>query len=228
MDIFTLGGIAAFVATAMIFAVWLATRKRIAATTVGRAREEAERLVREATRDADTTRKEAELSAKEQAHTLLQGSERQATKQRDELAAIERQLTQRTEELKTHNQQAREADAKLAAREQRLTEQEQRLTSELTRCEELSREQSQALQRVSGLTADEAKDLIIRQVEQDARRDAEAERERLRARVVTMERDAEAAAVEKQMWLNERVRLGASASSHMMQRRVPRPFACGV
>ncbi len=172
MDIFTLGGIAAFVATAMIFAVWLATRKRIAATTVGRAREEAERLVREATRDADTTRKEAELSAKEQAHTLLQGSERQATKQRDELAAIERQLTQRTEELKTHNQQAREADAKLAAREQRLTEQEQRLTSELTRCEELSREQSQALQRVSGLTADEAKDLIIRQVEQDARRDA--------------------------------------------------------
>ena len=49
--------------------------------------------------------------------------------------------------------------------------------------------------------------------DEDARRDAEAERERLRARVVTMERDAEAAAVEKQMWLNERVRLGASASA---------------
>jgi len=50
-------------------------------------------------------------------------------------------------------------------------------------------------------------------VDEDARRDAEAELERLRARVVTMERDAEAAAVEKQMWLNERVRLGASASA---------------
>lgn len=52
-----------------------------------------------------------------------------------------------------------------------------------------------------------------RRADEDARRDAEAELERLRARVVTMERDAEAAAVEKQMWLNERVRLGASASA---------------
>lgn len=52
-----------------------------------------------------------------------------------------------------------------------------------------------------------------RRVDEDARRDAEAELERLRARVVTMERDAEAAAVKEQMWLNERVRLGASASA---------------
>ena len=172
MDFFTLGGTAAFVAVAVIFVVWIATRKRIAASTVNRAREEAERLVREATRDADTTRKEAELSVKEQAHALLQESERQATERRDELASIERQLTQRTEELKTHDQRTRETDAKLASREQRLSEQEQQLAAELTRCEELSREQRQALQRVSGLTADEAKELIIKQIEQDARRDA--------------------------------------------------------
>ena len=172
MDFFTLGGTAAFVAVAVIFVVWIATRKRIAASTVNRAREEAERLVREATRDADTTRKEAELSVKEQAHALLQESERQATERRDEQASIERQLTQRTEELKTHDQRTRETDAKLASREQRLSEQEQQLAAELTRCEELSREQRQALQRVSGLTADEAKELIIKQIEQDARRDA--------------------------------------------------------
>ena len=172
MDFFTLGGTAAFVAVAVIFVVWIATRKRIAASTVNRAREEAERLVREATRDADTTRKEAELSVKEQAHALLQESERQATERRDELVSIERQLTQRTEELKTHDQRTRETDAKLASREQRLSEQEQQLAAELTRCEELSREQRQALQRVSGLTADEAKELIIKQIEQDARRDA--------------------------------------------------------
>jgi ribonuclease Y len=172
MDFFTLGGTAAFVAVAVIFVVWIATRKRIAASTVNRAREEAERLVREATRDAETTRKEAELSVKEQAHALLQESERQATERRDELASIERQLTQRTEELKTHDQRTRETDAKLASREQRLSEQEQQLAAELTRCEELSREQRQALQRVSGLTADEAKELIIKQIEQDARRDA--------------------------------------------------------
>ena len=42
----------------------------------------------------------------------------------------------------------------------------------MRRCEELTREQQQALQRVSGLTADAAKELVIKQIEQDARRDA--------------------------------------------------------
>jgi len=172
MDLLTLGGIAAFGATAVLFAVWVATRKRIAASTVGRARDEAERLVRDATRDAETTRKEAELAAKEQAHTLLQDSERQANERRDELASIERQLAQRTEELKTQDREARETEVRLTAREQQLVSQEERLTSELARCEEMSREQSQALQRVSGLTAEEAKELIVKQVEQDARREA--------------------------------------------------------
>jgi ribonuclease Y len=42
----------------------------------------------------------------------------------------------------------------------------------MRRYEELTREQQQALQRVSGLTADAAKELVIKQIEQEARRDA--------------------------------------------------------
>ena len=172
MELFTLAGFAAFLAAGVLFVVWVATRKRIATQTVGQARDEAARLVRDATREADTTRKEAELAAKEQSHHLLQDCERQTQERRDELAGIERQLAQRTEDLKTHDQQAKESDARLTERAERLAEQERTLTAELQRCEELSREQTQALQRVSGLTADEAKDLVIKQIEQDARRDA--------------------------------------------------------
>ena len=164
--------IAAFVAAAAVFAVWVATRKRTAAHTVGRAQEKASRLVRDAERDANNLRKEAELTAKEQAHALLQDSEHQTRERRQELESIEQQLALKTSELTTRDREATHIDATLREREQRAAERERSLAEEMLRCEELAREQQQALQRVSGLTAEEAKELVIKQIEQEARRDA--------------------------------------------------------
>ena len=55
----------AVVTAGAVFAVWVANRKRIAAETVGRAEEQALRIVKDAERDADTRRKETLLDAKE-------------------------------------------------------------------------------------------------------------------------------------------------------------------
>ena len=164
--------IAAFVAAAAVFALWVATRKRTAARTIGRAQEEASRLVRDAERNAENLRKEAELAAKEQAHALLQDSEHQARERRQELESIDRQLARKTSELTERDREATQIDATLREREQRAAERERSLAEEMRRCEELAREQQQALQRVSGLTAEAAKELVIKQIEQDARRDA--------------------------------------------------------
>ena len=164
--------IAAFGATATVFAIWVATRKRTAAHTIGRAQDEASRLIRDAERNAETLRKEAELAAKEQAHALLQDSERQTRERRQELESIERQLARKTQELTEHDREAKQLDATLRDREQQAAERERSLTEKIQRCEELTREQQQALQRVSGLTADAAKELVIKRIEQDARRDA--------------------------------------------------------
>ena len=61
----------ALVTAGAVFAVWVANRKRIAAETVGRAEEQALRIVKDAERDADTRRKETLLDAKEKAHEIL-------------------------------------------------------------------------------------------------------------------------------------------------------------
>ena len=64
MDTTIIGpAIAALLAAGTVFAVWVATRKRVAASTVERAQGEASRLVRDAERDAENLRKEAELTA---------------------------------------------------------------------------------------------------------------------------------------------------------------------
>ena len=49
------------VTAAAVFAVWIANRKRIAAETVGRAEEQALRIVKDAERDAETRKKETQL-----------------------------------------------------------------------------------------------------------------------------------------------------------------------
>ncbi|MEE2613336.1 MAG: ribonuclease Y [Acidobacteriota bacterium] len=164
--------IAAFVTTATVFAIWVATRKRTAAHTIGRAQEEASRLIRDAERNAETLRKEAELAAKERAQALLQDSEQQARERRQEMESIERQLDRKTQELTEHDREAKQIDVTLRERERQAAERERSLGEEMRRYEELTREQQQALQRVSGLTADAAKELVIKQIEQDARRDA--------------------------------------------------------
>ena len=163
---------AALLAAALVFVVWVITRKRIAEQTLGRAQEQAARLIRKAERDVGTRTKEAELLAKERAHALLQESERQTRKRQEELASIQQQLSHRTQELTGHDREAKQRDATLQERETRAAEQERTLTERVKRCEELTHEYQQALQRVSGLTGDEAKELVVKQIEQDARRDA--------------------------------------------------------
>ena len=56
--------------------LWAAAQRRRAAIEIGeKAREEAERLLRHAARDADNLRKEAAIEAREKAHEIAAGAE---------------------------------------------------------------------------------------------------------------------------------------------------------
>ena len=66
---------------------------------------------------------------------------------------------------------AQQLDMELKKRERSTSDREQTATATLSRYEQLVAEHQRELQRVAGLTAEEAKDVLIRQVEADARRD---------------------------------------------------------
>ena len=172
MEWFTLAGIAAFIAAIATCVAWVVTRKRLAARTIGRAQTEAEQLLRDAKREAETHKKEINFTAKEQAHTLLQESERETQKRKGEVAALEQEIASKTQALADRTRQAKQADASLREREKHVDENERKLVANLSDCDELAEKNRQALERVSGLTAEEAKELVIKQIEQEARRDA--------------------------------------------------------
>jgi ribonucrease Y len=150
---------------------WIIGRRSIAGT-LSRAQAEAERVIRQAERDADSLRKEAALEAREKAHADAADADRQERLKRDEILGLEQALADKTRALADRLAANDLVEQQLRARERATIEQEQAAAAARTRAEQLLADRHRELQRVAGLTADEARDLLIKQIETDARRDA--------------------------------------------------------
>ena len=116
-------------AGAAVFAYWLASRRRIAADTVGRAEEQAARLLKDAERDAESHKKEALLEAKERAHDLRAEAERAALERSQQLGETEQQLSRREASLSDRVSAAERKDRDLQARAQSIAEREKATTA---------------------------------------------------------------------------------------------------
>jgi ribonuclease Y len=160
------------VTAAAVFAVWLANRKRVAAETVGRAEETALRILKDAERDAETRRKEALLEAKEKAHDVLMEAERQAHQERQHAAALEQTLARRDAALAERQTGIERLEKELNGRDRIVAEREKSATAAAAKYDQLVARQQHELERVASLTADEAKELLLKQIENDARHDA--------------------------------------------------------
>ena len=160
------------VAAALVFAAWVANRKRIAAETIGRADEQAARTLKDAERDAETRKKEALLDAKEKAHELLMDADRRANQSKQAAATLEQALARRESVLAERQIGLDRLDKELSARDRTVGEREKTSTAAATKYERLVAQQQHELERVASLTADEAKELLLKQIEGEARHEA--------------------------------------------------------
>ena len=170
--IYAVNFVITLVVGAVVFALWMANRKRIAAETVGRAEEHSLRLLKDAERDADTLKKEALLAAKEKAHELAIEAERQARVERQQAIALEQVLTRRDSSLNERQSAIDRLEKDVAARVLAVSDRENAVKAATRKYEELVARQQHELERVASLTADEAKELLIKQIEADARHDS--------------------------------------------------------
>jgi ribonuclease Y len=178
------------VAAGIVFAVWLSNRKRIATETVGRAEEQAARLTKDAERDAEAQKKEALLEAKEKAHDIVRDAEEQARRGRQQADALEQTLHRREAALADRQSAADRTERDLANRDRAVSEREKTVAASAKKYDELVARQQHELERVASLTADEAKELLMKQIEADARHDAASLLKRLdtEARETAVER----------------------------------------
>jgi ribonuclease Y len=155
-----------------VYAFWLTTRKRLAAETVGRAEEQARRLIKDAERDAETRKKELLLEAKVKAHELVTEAEKQARAEAQRAQALEQAAARRETALVERHASLDRLERELGAREKTVSERERVSADAAAKYARLVAQQQHDLERVAGLTAEEAKELLIKQIEGQARHDA--------------------------------------------------------
>jgi ribonuclease Y len=167
-----LGSLVLLLATAGLLAWWVTNHRRIAADTVGRAQAEAERLSRQSAREAESLRKEAALEAREKAHADAAEADRQLRLRREEMSTLEQALADKTRALADRLASSARTEQALRAKEQDLERLQREASAARTKAEQLVADRHRELQRVAGMTADEARELLVKQIETDARRDA--------------------------------------------------------
>ncbi|HSL95154.1 MAG TPA: ribonuclease Y [Thermoleophilia bacterium] len=139
-------------------------RRYLASSSLANAEREAERVQRDAKREAESVLKEARLEAKEEVHRVRTEVETELRDRRAEVAALEQRMVQREEQLEARAAEQERRDQSLRDREANT----ERLTEELNAAKD---EAVAALERISGLSPTQARDLLLKQVEDDARHD---------------------------------------------------------
>ncbi|HEY0874039.1 MAG TPA: ribonuclease Y [Vicinamibacterales bacterium] len=153
--------------------LWAAgARRRAAQLLLDTARTDASRIGQQAEREAENVRKEAALAAREAAHQVTSSAEARIRDRQQEITSLEQALADKTRSLADRLSATARLEQELRRREERVAAREQAAADAQARAELLVMDRQRELQRVAGLTADEARDLLLKQIETDARRDA--------------------------------------------------------
>lgn len=139
-------------------------RKRVAEATIGSAQKEATRIVNEAVSKAESIKKEKILEAKDEIHKQRSETEKDLRERRSEIQRQERRLNQKEETLdkKTDN---------LEKKDEQLNVKLKDVDKKLTEIESIKRSQFEMLERISNYTKEQAKDYLLKMLENDLDRE---------------------------------------------------------
>lgn len=140
-------------------------RRSIAERKILSAEERAAQIVDQAKREAEASMKEAIIEAKEEAHKLRSEAEKDIRERRNEVQRLERRLLQKEEALDRKAETLEKRGETLAAKERHVEELKEQV-------EQLYRAQEAEMERISGMTREEARHLILSNVEAECRHEA--------------------------------------------------------
>jgi ribonuclease Y len=144
----------------------------VSGATLARARQEADQLRETARKTAENEAKSIELTARQERIKAKEEAEREAEKVREELKSHDARLTKREDvldrkldTLSVKEKNLDDLEAKLATREKQVVKKEEELSGVL-------REQRERLLQITNLSIDQAKEMLLRRVEDECRAEA--------------------------------------------------------
>ncbi len=161
--LYIVGTIVLMVLTALIS--WKAAithRKKIVEAKIGSAEEKAREIIDEALKTAETKKREALLEAKEESLRTKNELEKETKERRTELQRYEKRVLTKEETLDRKTEALEKKESKLAAKENDLD----KLRTEV---ESIHERQLHELEKISGLTSEQAKEYLLKTVEDEVK-----------------------------------------------------------
>ena len=151
--------IAIFLISAVIFTfVGIMIRKKIAESKISSAESEAKKIIELAEKEAENKKKEEIVKAKEEVINARKDLDSEIRERRGEVQSQEKRLIQKEENLENKIAQIEKKEKSLIEREDEINRRKQKL-------EETINKEMQELQRISGLSRDEAKEILLRELD---------------------------------------------------------------
>ena len=138
--------------------------KNDANSKIGNADVKAREIIDDALKTAETKKKEALLEVKEESIRTKNELEKETKERRAELQRYEKRVLAKEESVDKRSDVLEHRENKLTAKEEHLRQREAKV-------EELSQKRVQELERISGLTSEQAKEYLLKTVEDDVKHD---------------------------------------------------------
>ena len=147
------------------FGIGIVYRKKVAEREIGSAEAEATRLINEAIRSGENRKKEMLLEAKDEIHKSRTEYEKEVKERRAELSKQERRLEQKETTLDKKTESFERKEEELAKKLAAVAETQ-------AQADAIKQQQLSTLESISGLTQEQAKDILLKSVEEEVRHEA--------------------------------------------------------
>lgn len=149
----------------------------VALLTIGKnliqqARQQADQLRENTLKEAQTKAREIELAAKQEQLRAREAFEKEAEAERRSLKEQENRLAKREDNLDRKLDTLAVKEKNLESMESRLAQRESRMAQKEKQLDEMIEEERQKLLQMTGLTTDQAKEILLRRIEDECRHEA--------------------------------------------------------
>ena len=154
----------ALIVGVIVHFVTVSNLRKNAESKIGNAETKAREIIDDAVKTAETAKKEALLEVKEESIKTKNELEKETKERRSELQRYEKRVLAKEESVDKRSEAIEQREAKFTAKEEQLRKREEKV-------EELSKQRLQELERISGLTSEQAKEYLLKTVEDDVKHD---------------------------------------------------------
>ena len=144
--------------------VTVSNLKKNAESKIGNAENKAREIIDDAVKTAEAKKKESLLEIKEESIKNKNELERESKERRSELQRYEKRVLSKEEALDKRSEAIEKREASFTAKEEQLKQREKKV-------DKLSQQRVQELERISGLTSEQAKEYLLKTVEEDVKHD---------------------------------------------------------